>query len=566
MENIKSDNNILHSSELKIQRRRWISLAIVLVAVFMDLLDSTIVGLAIPVIQRDIGTSLTLMQWVIAAYSISLSILLIVGGRLGDIFGRKRIFILGVAGFILASAICGCAQNAVILIGARAMQGGMAALMIPQVLSIIHILFPPKERGIALGIYGGVVGLATISGPLIGAFLIHGNLFSLGWRTIFLINIPIGIVTLICTIIFIEESKSSKAMRLDIIGMVIVTAGLLLFVYPLIQGGEEGWPIWSFLMIIISIPIFAVFALYEKHIARQTGSPLVVVGLFKQKSFVAGLLVNLCIFSAISAFFFTFGVYWQIGMGFSTVNAGLTSLAWSISVIIISGTSVRLVTKFGRKLIRTGVVLLIAAMAGMIITVLKKGISIGSWNMIPLMVIGGLGIGLIAPVLTNIILGSVRNDDVGSASGIINTVTQMGNGIGVALVGVVFFGVLANQAGISAEKAVPQIRSEFQAIGVPRELEEMIIDDFKISFSKGLFENETQRSISCLQRLEEAKSNNQISKKVEDSILKVMKDESNKNRKLVFNLSFRFALAFISIVFLIAFILITLLPRKSIEM
>lgn len=566
MENIEEYNNISNSSEEKTPKRHWISLAVVLAAVFMDLLDSTIVGLAIPVIQRDIGTSLALMQWVIAAYSISLSIFLIVGGRLGDIFGRKRIFLIGVTGFILASAVCGCAQNSMVLIGARAIQGAMSALMIPQVLSIIYILFSAKERGIALGIYGGVVGLATVSGPLVGAFLIQGNLLNLGWRAIFLINIPIGIVTVICTMIYIQESKSLKAMRMDIIGILIVTVGLLLFIYPLIQGEEAGWPVWSFLMILASIPIFVAFAFYEKHVTRKTGSPLVVVSLFKQKQFVAGLLVNLCVFSAISAFFFTFGVYWQIGMGFSTKNAGITSLAWSISVMLISGTSVKLVNKFGRKLIRTGVVILVLAMVGMIFTIFYKGGAIGPWNMVPLMVIGGLGSGLISPVLTNIIIGCVKNDDVGSASGIINTITQMANGIGVALVGVVFFGVLVNQANISVEKAIPNIQSEFQYIGVPAKLQDDIINNFRVTFSEGLFENETQRSIPCIQQLDKANLNNQISKEMKDSVLHVIKNEYNKHRKLLFNLSFKYALGFVSIVFLIAFFLITLLPSKRIEM
>jgi EmrB/QacA subfamily drug resistance transporter len=562
---MNKSENALESNNGKSSKTKWLSLIIILVAVFMDLLDSTIVGLAIPVIQKDIGTSITLMQWVTAAYSLTLSTFLIVGGRLGDIFGRKRIFLIGMAGFILASVMCGMAQNSLMLIVTRAVQGGMSALMIPQVLSMIHLLFAPEERGAAFGLYGGITGLATVSGPLAGAFIIQANIFNLGWRMIFLINLPIGIIALIFAAMHLKESKSANAKRLDTLGMIIITIGLLLFVYPLIQGQVYGWPIWSIIMIILSFPVFIVFALYERNVNAKTGSPLVVTGLFKQKTFVAGLVVNLFLYLAISAFFFTYGIYWQIGLGFSVISAGLTSLAWSISVILISGVSTKYVMKLGKKLIQIGVCFLIVTIVGFIVTIFIVGSEIVPANVIPFFITGGLGMGLIAPIMTNIILMGVKSDDVGSASGIINTVSQMGNGIGVALVGIIFFGLLTSQVNIYAQKAVPEIRTELKTIGIDRELQDDIIEDFKVSFAKSLFEAEEKSSVSCFNLLETAKSNNRISSEIEDDVIQVVKNRISDNRERLFNLSFTSALVSILIVLLISLVLSTLLPKKSIE-
>ncbi len=226
-------------------RRRWFALAIVMTAAFMDLVDVTIVNVAIPSIQRDAGASFSQIQWITAGYALAFAAGLITGGRLGDIHGRKRLFLVGIGGFTLASALCGFAANPEMLVASRILQGGMAAMMVPQVLSIVHATFPAHERGKVFGLFGAIVGLGAVSGPLLGALLTEWNLFGLEWRPIFLINLPVGIAGLILGSRFITESKAPRALKLDLVGVTLVTLGLLMLLYPLTRGDELGWPAWG---------------------------------------------------------------------------------------------------------------------------------------------------------------------------------------------------------------------------------------------------------------------------------------------------------------------------------
>lgn len=213
-------------------RRRWFALAIVMTAAFMDLVDVTIVNIAIPSIQRDAGASVSQIQWITAGYALAFAAGLITGGRLGDIHGRKRLFLIGIGGFTLASALCGFAANPEMLVASRILQGGMAAMMVPQVLSIVHATFPAEERGKVFGLFGAIVGLGAVSGPLLGALLTEWNLFGLEWRPIFLINLPVGIAGLILGSRFITESKAPRALKLDLVGVALVILGLTMLLYP----------------------------------------------------------------------------------------------------------------------------------------------------------------------------------------------------------------------------------------------------------------------------------------------------------------------------------------------
>ncbi len=349
--------------------RRWIALAIVLTAAFMQLVDISIVNVAIPSVQRNLDATYSQVQWVLAGYQLAFAVTLITGGRLGDIFGRKRMFILGMAGFTLASALCGLAQSPGMLIASRVLQGLMGAIMFPQVLSVIQVSFPPRERATALGIFGATIGVATIAGPLVGGLLIQANLLGLDWRPIFLVNVPIGIASLTAAAFLLRESRSADARRLDLGGVALVTAGLLLLVYPLVQGRELGWPRWTFLSMAASVPVLALFALYERRKKRRDGSPLVDLDLFRQRPFVSGLLLSLIFFMGISAFFLTFTIYLQIGLGFTALHAGLTTVPFAIFSAIASGASVRLAPRLGTRVLHLGTLLLTSGMGAVILTI-----------------------------------------------------------------------------------------------------------------------------------------------------------------------------------------------------
>ncbi|MFF4230927.1 MFS transporter [Streptomyces sp. NPDC001820] len=432
-------------------RRRWIALAIVMTAAFMDLVDVTIVNIAIPSIERDLGTSFGAIQWITAGYALAFAAGLITGGRLGDIYGRKRLFLIGITGFTLASALCGFAANEEMLVASRLLQGATAAMMVPQVLAIIHVTFPAHERGKVFGMFGAIIGLGAVSGPLLGALLTQWNLFGLQWRPIFLINLPVGIAGLILGRKYITESRAPKALKLDLVGVALVTLGLLMLIYPLTRGRELGWPLWGHLCMAGSLLVFAAFVAYEKYKTRKDSSPLVELSLFKVKSFAAGIAVQLTFGIVCGIFFLVWTLYMQIGLGWSPLRAGLTGVPFSIAVSAAAGMSVqKLVPRFGRKVLQAGAVTMATGLLLYIWEAGRYGMGIQSWQMALPLVVMGVGMGLIVAPLTDAVLSEVPREHSGSASGLINTTMQMGNALGLGLVSVVFFGSIDDRIAPSA--------------------------------------------------------------------------------------------------------------------
>ncbi|MBB6435497.1 MFS transporter [Streptomyces candidus] len=444
-------------------RRRWFALAIVMTAAFMDLVDVTIVNIAIPSIQGSLGASFSAIQWITAGYALAFAAGLITGGRLGDIYGRKRLFLIGIGGFTVASALCGFAANPDILVAARILQGATAALMVPQVLSIVHATFPAHERGKVFGLFGAIVGLGAVMGPLLGALLTEWNLFGLEWRPIFLINLPVGIAGLILGHKFITESKAPRALRLDLPGVGLVTLALLALIYPLIRGRELDWPVWGYVSMACSLGVLAIFVAYEKAKTRRDGSPLVELSLFRVKSFAAGIAVQLTfgVFSGI--FFMVWTLYMQIGLGWSALRAGVTGIPFSIAVSVAAGLSVqKLVPRFGRKVLQAGALTMAVGMLLYIFEARHFGADITSWQMALPLIVMGLGMGLIVAPLTDAVLSEVPKEHAGSASGLINTTGQTGNAFGIGLVSVVFFGLVDDKAEAArgAQSAVPTAYAE----------------------------------------------------------------------------------------------------------
>jgi EmrB/QacA subfamily drug resistance transporter len=429
------------ASDDRHDRRRWIALAIVMTAAFMDLVDVTIVNIAIPSIERDLGASFGAIQWITAGYALAFAAGLITGGRLGDIYGRKRLFLIGITGFTLASALCGFAANEEMLVASRLLQGSAAAMMVPQVLAIVHVTFPAHERGKVFGLFGAVVGLGAVSGPLLGALLTQWNLFGLEWRPIFLINLPVGIAGLILGRKYILESRAPKALKLDLVGVVLVTLALLMLIYPLTRGRELNWPLWGHLCMAGSLLVFAAFMAYEKYKTRKDGSPLVELSLFKVKSFAAGIAVQLTFGIVMGIFFLVWTLYMQTGLGWSPLKAGLTGVPFSIAVSAAAGMSVQLlVPRFGRKVLQAGAATMAAGLLVYIWEADRYGMAVQPWQMILPLVVMGVGMGLIVAPLTDAVLSEVPREHAGSASGLINTTGQMGTALGLGLVSLVFFG------------------------------------------------------------------------------------------------------------------------------
>lgn len=442
-------------------RRRWFALAIVMTAAFMDLVDVTIVNIAIPSIRQDAGASVSQIQWITAGYALAFAAGLITGGRLGDIHGRKRLFLVGIGGFTLASALCGFAANPEMLVASRILQGGMAAMMVPQVLSIVHATFPAHERGKVFGLFGAVVGLGAVSGPLLGALLTEWNLFGLEWRPIFLINLPVGIAGLVLGSRLITESKAPRALKLDLVGVAMVVLGLLMLLYPLTRGEELDWPLWGYLSMAGAPLVFAALVAYERRKAARDGSPLVELSLFKVKSFAAGIAVQTVFGVGLGIFFLVWTLYMQTGLGWSPLRAGLTGVPFSLAVSTAAGLSVQqLVPRFGRKVLQAGALLMAVGVLLYLWEAERYGMGIRSWQMALPLVVMGVGMGLIVAPLTDAVLSEVPKEHAGSASGLINTVQQMGNALGLGLVSVVFFGVIGDR--LRPEQVGPAFVDAFQ--------------------------------------------------------------------------------------------------------
>ncbi len=460
--------------------RRWLTLAILLLAAFMNLLDVSIVNIAIPSIQRDLHASYADVQWALAGYTLAYALLLITGGRLGDTFGRKRLFLIGVIGFTIMSALCGAAQGPGMLIASRVVQGAMGAIMVPQVLAVIQVIFPPAERIKALAGFGITAGLGTVSGPLLGGLLIQHNLFGLTWRPIFLINVPVGIIAVAASAVLVRESRAPRPPKLDPIGVALVSAALLLLLYPLVQGRQYDWPTWTFISMAVSAPVFALFVIYERAKSRRDGSPLVELSLFRERAFSVGMAVAVTFFLGIASFALVLTLFLQLGLGFNALHAGLTFLPFSVGVLLSSGAAARLAPRFGRGVTVAGALIIAAGMAAIIGSVHHYGVTVTTWDLVPGLVAAGLGLGAVIAPLADIVLARVPEQHAGSASGVFNTGLQVGNSIGIAVIGVIFFGMLGSQSATAASAVTPQLRTGLVAAGLPAAHTGPVVEQFGV--------------------------------------------------------------------------------------
>jgi EmrB/QacA subfamily drug resistance transporter len=422
--------------------RRGLAIGILLFASFMDLLDATIVQVALPSIGADLSATEAQLEWVVSGYMLAFAMGLITGGRLGDLYGRRRMFLIGIAGFTLASAAASASWSGEVLVVTRFAQGLFAALMVPQLLASVQALFSPRERAPMFGLIGGVSGLAAVAGPLLGGWLIDADLLGLGWRTVFLINIPVGIVIFALAARFVPDTRSSRPMRLDLVGVALLTAVVLAFMVPLIEGQTLGWPAWLWACVAVGVLLHAVFVAYSRRRMARDGSALLPMPLFADRGFSAGIVTQAAFQGALNAFTLPFIIYLQVGLGFDALAAGLNLLAFSLGALLGTGAVIPLVAKAGKALVTAGTVVLAAGVLWVFAVLAATGADFTGWAAVWPMLISGFGLALIVIPLVDVALATVPVADAGAASGAYSTFQQLGAAAGVAVSTTLFFAVV----------------------------------------------------------------------------------------------------------------------------
>jgi EmrB/QacA subfamily drug resistance transporter len=420
--------------------RRWLALPVLLTGAFLPILDFNVVNLALPAIRQDLSATSSEVQFVISAYAATYAVFLITGGRLGDLLGRRRMFLIGVAGFTAASVLCGIAWSPGILVAGRILQGLMATVMAPQVLASIRVLFPATEQGRALAFYGATFGLANICGQVLGGVLVSYHPFGLAWQAIFLINVPIGLAAFIGGLLLLRDSRAQQARSLDIGGVVLLSVTLGLLVYPLVEGRESGWPTWTVAMLVASPFALMIFSRHEARLSARGGDPLIALDLLRNGAFVIGLIMALA-FYMLSSFYLTFAVYLQSGLHESPLAAGLAMLPFATGFFVASLISPYVMQRLGVRTLTLGFALQVLGFGVVILWVgkiLPQNLEIG-------LVCGGLGFGTVMPSVIKAVIGSIDQRHAGLASGMVISTFQIGAALGVAIIGGVFYSALGTR-------------------------------------------------------------------------------------------------------------------------
>jgi EmrB/QacA subfamily drug resistance transporter len=421
--------------------RKWAALPVVLAGTFMVVLDFFIVNVAMPTMQSDLNAGANAIQWVVAGYGLAFAAGLITGGRLGDQLGRRRMFTIGLALFVLTSAACGVAPSAGLLVAARVAQGASSALLMPQVLAILGVAYTGPDRLKALMAYTMTLGIAAVGGQLVGGILIELDPAGLDWRACFLVNVPVGLLALAFVGRTVPESRAGET-RLDLLGTDMITVGLVAILLPLIEGRDHGWPAWTWASFAVAGVVLVAFGLYQRRVARRGGSPLVPPELFAERAFTAGLGTTVLFFVTVASFFLVLALELQEGRGLDPLESGLVFGFEGIGFFAATLVSGKFVARLGRQALALGALVRAVALVALYFAVDHIGAH-GSvaWLAGP-MLLDGAGLGLVMGPIVAIVLAGVAPRNAGAASGVLATAQQIGNALGVAIIGVVFFGAL----------------------------------------------------------------------------------------------------------------------------
>lgn len=423
----------------------WSGLFIVLSAAFMAILDVFVVVVAAPAIRADLGAGTADIQLVLAVYNLAFGLTLITGGRLGDLYGRRRIFLVGVSLFTAASLAASLAPDPATLIVLRTAQGLAAGLMMPQIFSIIQVNFDDEGRGKAFGAFAFVSGVAATGAQLAGGALLTLDMFDLGWRVIFLINVPVGLAAIVGTRRFVPESTAPAMERqsLDLVGVILLTFALLLLITPLTLGAERGWPWWASVCVLFFPPAFWAFLRWQRRRVSCGQTPLVTLSLARNSSFVHGNLMALVFYSNNAALFLALPLLVQEGFGYSALTSGLVFMPLALGFSVTASWAGRLVPARGAKLILLGSILLLL---GYVALFLGAKLLESNNNLVGLILgalISGIGMGFVQPSLNYLSLRTVEEAEIGSASGLLNTNFELGYAFGTIAAGLIFLPPLA---------------------------------------------------------------------------------------------------------------------------
>ena len=431
----------------------WAPLAVILCGTFVYVLDFFVVNVALPSIQRDLAASAAAIEWIVAGYGLTSAAFLVTGGRLGDHYGRRKLFCVGIATFTVTSALCAVAPDAGFLVAARLAQGVGAAIMAPNVLSILAATYTGPARVKAISVYGMVMGIAAVGGQLLGGLLIAANPAGLGWRVIFWVNVPVGIAALVLARRLVPESRATVSGtgrgRLDLLGAALFTTALVAIVLPLLDGRAHGWPAWSWACLAAGPVLLAVFAAHLRAVSRRGGQPLLDPAIFAVRAFRAGLTCQVLFWCQQAASYLLLALYLQEGRGLSPIKAGGVFAVLAAGYLATSFRAPALTMRFGRRVVAAGALVAALGDLALVLAVLPGGGGPVA-ALFPGLFLLGAGQGLCITPLTTTVLSHADASSAGSVTGALSTAQQVGNAIGVAVSGIIFYGLLGDGHGYGA--------------------------------------------------------------------------------------------------------------------
>jgi EmrB/QacA subfamily drug resistance transporter len=439
-----TDNTLASPGAATAPRTAWRALIVLLIGMFMALLDTTIVNVALPTIKTSLDASESTLSWIISGYALAYGLALIPAGRLGDRFGHKWVFFGGLALFTAASLACGLAQDSAQLIVSRVVQGLAGGIFFPAVTAFIQLLFPGRVRGKAFAIMGAVIGFSTAVGPIVGGLIIQAIGDKEGWRYVFDVNVPIGVVALIAAAIILPKGEGrAKAGGVDWLGLLLISAGLIAILVPLIEGQQNGWPLWTYLSIVGGLLLIALFSLWEVLYSKRGRSPLVPPHLFSHAAFTGGTILALVYFAAFTSIFFTISILWQTGLGHTALESGIVSIPFAIGSIVGASQSNRLAARLGRNVLVIGTAMVTAGLVALwLILLWVPSTDLTNWDLLVPLLVAGIGSGMFIAPNAQFIVATVDPQEAGAASGVIGTMQRVGSAVGIAVIGSVLFGTL----------------------------------------------------------------------------------------------------------------------------